>query len=81
MKIATLIALALTLVACGSDDSSDAGPAAGDGSAREERAPTVGTEIADEFNNSMERARNVEAQVMEQKRKIDAALKEAEDDT
>jgi hypothetical protein len=76
MKILTVLAFALTLVACGSDDAPDI-----QSEVVEERAPTVGKEIADDFNSSMDRARQVEDQVMEQKRKIDAALAEAEDDT
>lgn len=65
MKILTILAFALTLFACGSDES-------------EEREPTIGTEIAEDYNEAMDKAREVENQVMEQKEKIDAALKEAE---
>ena len=76
MKILTMLLLALTLIACGSDESAD-----GATEVVEERAPTVGKEIADDYNRAMDRAKNVENQVMEQKRKIDAALQQAEDDT
>ena len=65
MKILTMLAAALMLVACGSDDAA-------------EPKPTVGKEIADDYNRQLEKARAVEDQVMEQKRKIDEALKEAE---
>jgi hypothetical protein len=65
MKMLTILAIALTLVACGSDES-------------EEAEPTVGKEIADDYNRAMDKAREVEDQVMEQKRKIDEALAEAE---
>lgn len=65
MKILIMIALALTLPACGSDEP-------------EERQPTIGTEIAEDYNEAMDKAREVENQVMEQKEKIDAALEEAE---
>ena len=65
MKTLTMLAFALTLVACGSDEP-------------EEREPTIGTEIADDYNEAMDKAREVENQVMEHKEKIDAALKEAE---
>lgn len=65
MKTLTMLAFALTLVACGSDEP-------------EEREPTIGTEIAEDYNEAMDKAREVENQVMEQKEKIDAALKEAE---
>ncbi len=68
MKILTMLALALTLVACGSDDLQEA----------EETAPTVGKAIADDYNRAMDKARAVEEQAMEQKRKIDEALQEAE---
>ena len=75
MKILTMVELALTLVACGSDESADDAT-----EVAEERAPTVGKVIADDYNRAMDRARAVEDQVMEQKRKIDAALNEAEND-
>lgn len=77
MKILTMIVLALTLtlVACGSDESADDTT-----EVVEERAPTVGKAIADDYNRAMDRAREVEDKVMEQKRKIDAALNEAEND-
>ncbi len=65
MKTLTMLALALTLVACGSNE-------------QEEREPTIGTEIAEDYNEALDKAREVENQVMEQKEKIDAALKEAE---
>ena len=65
MKILTMLAIALVLVACSSDES-------------EEAKPTVGKEIADDYNRAMDKAREVENQVMEQKQKIDAALKDAE---
>jgi len=76
MKILTILAFALTLVACGSDDAADL-----QSEVVEERAPTVGQEIADDFNSSMDKARQVEEQAMEQKRKIDAALAEADGET
>ncbi len=69
MKILTMLAIALTLVACGSDEAKEA----------EEAEPTVGKEIADDYNRAMDQARAVEDQAMEQKRKIDEALKAAED--
>ena len=65
MKTLTMLAFAITLVACGSDEP-------------EEREPTIGTEIAEDYNRAMDKAREVEQQVMEQKDKIDAALKETE---
>ena len=65
MKILTMLALALMLVACGSDETA-------------EPEPTVGKEIADDYNRQMEKARAVEDQVMQQKQKIDEALEAAE---
>ena len=69
MKFMTMLAIALMLVACGSDKSDEA----------VEAEPTVGKEIADDYNRAMDKARAVEDQVMEQKRNIDEALQEAED--
>jgi len=77
MKTLTCTVLLLALAACGAEDApesttqSDAAAAAG-------RAPTVGTEIANEFNSSLDKAKAVEAQALQQKRKIDDALNEAE---
>jgi ribosomal protein S25 len=68
MKVLTMLAVALTLLACGSDKSADT----------EEREPTVGKEIADDYNRQMDKARAVEDQVMQQKQKIDESLAEAE---
>ena len=65
MKFLTIIAMALALVACSSDEKA-------------EREPTVGKEIADDYNRQMDKARAVQDQVMEQKQKIDERLKEAE---
>ena len=68
MKFITMLAIALTLVACGSDNSEEAG----------EAEPTVGKEIADDYNRALDQARAVEDQAMQQKQKIDEALKQAE---
>ncbi len=69
MKFTTMLAIALMLVACGSDKSDEA----------VEAEPTVGKEIADDYNRAMDKARAVEEQAMQQKRKIDEALEQAED--
>lgn len=74
--IVSASAVVLMLAACGSDDSAESAS-----TSKPERAPTVGAEIASDFNDSMDRAKNVENQVLQQNDKIDAALKEAEDDT
>ncbi len=68
MKILTMLAIAVSLVACGSDKATET----------EEREPTVGKEIADDYNRQMDKARAVEDQVMQQKQKIDEALQDAE---
>ncbi len=67
---ALIIASSLFLVACGGasdDDSIDDAP--GD---------TVGAEIAAGFNESMDKARDIEDQIQKSKDEIDAALEEAE---
>lgn len=69
MKFLAIVAMAVALAACGSEDRAE--PA--------EHEPTVGKEIADEYNRQLERARAVEDQAMQQKQKIDEALKQAED--
>ncbi len=68
MKFITMLAIALMLVACGSDKSDEA----------VEVEPTVGKEIADDYNRAMDKARAVEEQAMQQKQKIDEALEQAE---
>jgi len=68
MKFMTTLAIALMLVACDSDNSDQT----------VEAEPTVGKEIADDYNRAMDKARAVEEQAMEQKRKIDEALDQAE---
>jgi len=60
----SLIAL-LALLGCTSDE-------------KEEVSSTVGKQIADDYNASMDKARNVENELLEQKRNIDDALQEAE---
>ncbi len=68
MKFITMLGIALMLVACGSDKSDEA----------VEAEPTVGKEIADDYNRAMDKARAVEEQAMQQKQKIDEALEQAE---
>lgn len=69
MKVLTMLAVALMLVACGSNDAEKT----------EKAEPTVGKEIADDYMRDMEKAHAVEDQIMEQKNKMDEALREAED--
>ena len=66
MRILTMFAIALALLACAADEADEA-------------EPTVGKEIADDYNRAMDKAREVEDQMMEQKQKIDEALEQAED--
>ena len=68
MKILTMLAIAITLVACGSDEATKT----------DEREPTVGKEIADDYNRQLDKARAVEDQAMQQKQKLDEALEAAE---
>lgn len=65
MKTPLVLAVSLFLFACSSGDS-------------ESRDETIGKEIADDYNAAMDKAREVENQVMDQKQKIDEALREAE---
>lgn len=59
-----LLAL-LALLGCTSEDS-------------EAVNDTVGKQIADDYNAAMDKARNVENELLEQKKNIDDALQEAE---
>ena len=66
MKILTMLVMASMLFACGGPDE------------KAEAEPTVGKEIADDYNRQLEKARAVEDQAMQQKRKIDEALEAAD---
>ena len=44
----------------------------------EEVRDTVGKQVADDYNAAMDKARNVEDELLEQKKKMDDALQEAE---
>ena len=71
MKLLTMLALAMALVACGADQADQADEPV-------EAESTAGKEIADDYNRAMEKARAVEDQAMQQKQKMDEALKAAE---
>jgi hypothetical protein len=67
MNVYLLLSVMLLLVACGAGGS-------------EEQEDTVGKEIADGYNKSMDKARQVEDLGFEQKARMDAALEEADRD-
>jgi len=68
MKSLLLLAC-LTLAACGSSDN--------DSLDENSSGDTVGAEIAEDFNNAMDKAQNVEALSQESKENLDEALEEA----
>ena len=63
MRILVILAFGLLAAGCG-------------GSSDEE---TVGKEIADDYNEAMDKAREVEDKMQEHKEEIDKALEEAEE--
>ena len=67
MKRIILLFAALFLWACSTDSDDDVST-----------STTVGAEIADDYNNAMDKARAVEDQVMEQKRQLDEAVEDIE---
>lgn len=75
MKTLLILAISLFVVACSTDER-DTAAVRDSADAREE---TIGTEIATSLIRPMDKARNVENQVMDQKARMDAALLEAED--
>ena len=68
MKLFTLFAAAVFLGACSSGNSGDAD---------DRRDTRVGSEVADGYTQQMNKAREVEVQIQEQKLAIDAALEES----
>ncbi len=66
MKILLSLAALLVMLGCTSEDA-------------EEGRDTVGKQIADDYNAAMDKASNVEDELLEQKKKMDDALAEAED--
>ena len=67
MKVLLTGMLLLALTACGYEKSEE-----------REGDETVGTEIARDYNNAMDKARNVEDLTFENKDRLDAALEDAE---
>ena len=66
MKTLSLIILALSIAACGASDSDEVRP------------QTVGAETASSYNQQMQRARDVEIQLDQQKRDLDAAIESSD---
>jgi hypothetical protein len=66
----TGLAFSALLAACGG--SSD------DENADDESGETIGAEIASDYNTAMDKARNVEDQLLENKENIDEAVEEAD---
>ena len=62
MKTFSQIFFALAISACSPSDSDEV------------RQPTVGAEVASGYNQQMQRARNVELELDQQKRDLDAAI-------
>ena len=73
MKMITLFALALLMTACSSGESDEV--TVRDSSSSE----TVGAEIARDYNRQMDRARNVELELDQHKRDLDAAIERQTD--
>ena len=67
MKTLLVLAMSLLVFGCSSGDSNS-----GD--------ETIGKEIADDYNEAMDKAQDVERQLQEQKDKMEEALREAEAD-
>lgn len=78
MKALLVIAMSLFVVACSSDEQNSAvvGDNSGSRSDAASREETIGTEIARDLHKPINRAQNVENQVMDQKEKLDAALED-----
>ncbi len=67
MRTLTSIAVSLALFACSSDNDT-----------AKPREETVGAEIASGYNQQMNKARNVEIQVDQHKRDLDAAIEDSD---
>ena len=66
MKTFYVLVTSLLVVGCSSGDSD------------ERREETVGTEIANDYNRQMQKAADVEIQLQNQKRDLDAAIEESD---
>jgi len=65
MQRIVFLVTAVFLSACSTDSDDEAST-----------STTVGTEIAEDYNNALDKARAVEDQVMDQKRKLDEAVED-----
>lgn len=68
MKRLTLLTVAVSLGACGTGDSANTD---------DRQDTTVGAEVASGYTQQMNKAREVEIQIQDQKLAIDAALEES----
>lgn len=75
MKTVFITTLLLLVAACGSGESDEVKVRTDSGSESE----TVGAEIATDYNRQMNRARNVEIQLDDHKRDLDAAIEKQTD--
>ena len=64
------VLLCLALIGCGGDSTDD-----------EETGETIGAEIAEDYKNQMDKAENVEQQLLDKKSNIDEALGDVEEET
>ncbi len=64
MKTLVILAIGLVFAGCGGSSDED----------------TVGKEIADDYNEAMDKAREVEGKLQENKEEIDKAIEEAMDE-
>jgi len=78
MKTLLILAMSLLVVACSSGERDTAAVRDNSGSRSDSaaRPETIGTEIARDLNKPMNRARNVENVVMDQKAELDKALED-----
>ena len=71
MKQAAMMAIAVLVAACGAGESDEV-------SARDD-GETIGTEIASDYNRQMNKARDVELQLQDHKRDLDATIERQTD--
>ena len=62
MKALVVVALSLLMFGCSSDES-------------DSRGETIGAEIADDYNEAMDKAEDVEAKLKEQQEELEKALR------